>query len=510
MPDTPSLAKHHPYLLQGVLNFFMEQGKVALVASEDAATQTAFEAALEQQVQAQLGCEIIRLQARADEDTLATFNALLSQISVQQATQASTERQANYLLWVSENEHFTPERFALLKNIILQFSGLQLKLLVSVTSDRWSGRLFDIAGRKIAYWFIPSAESVRPAASGVADAPAAVFAPAAVAVSAANAAAVPGATAAPLAAASAAATESSAEQGHSTPHAEAAAPINAKGSTAASNTSANSGRSASPPGRNLNVWVPAVGLVVLVGAAAFWLQDRAPTAPPPKPDTPAQAPMPAEAASAPEPEASLPAQPSPDASAAAPADPAGTPLPQASAAAAQASASLSASANARTSAPSPASAVASDAKPAALPAAVKSTAATSAALPTPTPTPTPAPASPPQPAPAPPPQVTAINTLADCPKGADTDTLPTAKPVSYVKDTNYIFIKSKQSRKVCVAPAGGPYRLLNVPGTKGNSAYGNGPWRVFSPDLRQLELYFQGARVTLGSNVKDTVRVIAR
>jgi hypothetical protein len=486
VPDTPSLAKHHPYLLQGVLNFFMEQGKVALVASEDAATQAAFEAALEQQVQAQLGCEIIRLQAHADEDTLATFNALLSQISVKQATQASAERQANYLLWVSENEHFTPERFALLKNIILQFSGLQLKLLVSVTSDRWSGRLFDIAGRKIAYWFIPSAESVRPAASGVAAAPAAV------------------AAAAPISASGASATESAAAQGHTTQAStEPAGPVKATGTP-----SSSSSASSSPPGRNLNIWVPAVGLVVLVGAAAFWLQDRAPTAPLPKPDTPAQAPMPAEAASAPETEASLSAQPSPDASAATPADPAGAPLPQASAAAAQASASGSASANARTSAPSPASAVASDTKPAALPAAVKSPAATSAALPTPTPAP--APASPPQPAPAPPPQVTAINTLADCPKGADTDTLPTAKPVSYVKDTNYIFIKSKQSRKVCVAPAGGPYRLLNLQANKGNSAFGNGPWRVHSPDLRQIELYFQGARVTLGPNVQDTVRVIAR
>jgi hypothetical protein len=106
--------------------------------------------------------------------------------------------------------------------------------------------------------------------------------------------------------------------------------------------------------------------------------------------------------------------------------------------------------------------------------------------------------------------LTAINTLADCPKGADTDTLPTAKPVSYVKDPNYIFIKSKQSRKVCVAPADGAYRLLNVPGTKGNSAYGNSPWRVYSPDLRQIEIYFQGARVLLSANVKDTVTVIPR
>jgi hypothetical protein len=115
-----------------------------------------------------------------------------------------------------------------------------------------------------------------------------------------------------------------------------------------------------------------------------------------------------------------------------------------------------------------------------------------------------------KPDPAPEPQVTAINTLADCPKSAETNTLPTAKPVSYVKDTNYIFIKSRQNRKICVASAGGPYRILTLQANQGNSAYGNSPWRVYSPDLRQIEIYFQGARVLLSANVKDTVTVIPR
>jgi hypothetical protein len=61
-----------------------------------------------------------------------------------------------------------------------------------------------------------------------------------------------------------------------------------------------------------------------------------------------------------------------------------------------------------------------------------------------------------------------------------------------------------------VAPAGGPYRLLNLQANQGNSTFGNGPWRVYSPDLRQIELYFQGARVTLGANVTDSVLVIPR
>jgi len=474
VPDTPSLAKHHPYLLQGVLNFFMEQGKVALVASDDAATQAGFEAALEKQVQALLGCDIIRLQAHTDEDILKTFNNLLSQISLQQATQATAERQANYLLWVSENEHFTPERFHLLKNIILQFSGLQLKLLVSVTSDRWSGRLFDISGRKIAYWFIPSVGSLTPFSSVVSMPP--------------DAAAASVATAEPSA--ESAATESNLVRDKSKPSPTApVSPVNV------------SGGSSRPSGGNPNLWVPAVGLLVLVGAAAFWLQDRLPTAPTPTPAPPSQALAPddvlpqsqtltpADLASPPGPESSQPALPSPKTSAYPPADPAARPLAQASAMTASSPIKASESG-------------ASGTKLAANSSVAKTPDSANEALSTPE--------APSAPKPEPASQIIVINTLADCPISAEANNLPTAKPVSYIKDTNYIFVKSKKSRKICVAPTGGPFRLLNLQANKGNSAFGTGPWRVFSPDLRQIELYFQGARVTLGPNVTDSVLIIPR
>ncbi len=60
----PSFAHHQPYLLQGVLNFFMEQGKVALVASEDDATQAWFDGPTTSQLLA-LGLRKRTLHARA-------------------------------------------------------------------------------------------------------------------------------------------------------------------------------------------------------------------------------------------------------------------------------------------------------------------------------------------------------------------------------------------------------------------------------------------------------------
>jgi hypothetical protein len=102
----------------------------------------------------------------------------------------------------------------------------------------------------------------------------------------------------------------------------------------------------------------------------------------------------------------------------------------------------------------------------------------------------------------------AKETLVACPQSRSVGTLPTAKPVVFNKETNYIFIKTDQDRAICVAPNGGPYQLVNLRAIKGTRVYGNGPWRVYSPELQRFELYFQGARVTLGPNVIDHVQVI--
>lgn len=430
MSDTPLLAQHQIYLLHSILNFFMGQGKVAMVVFEGADTQERFEATLKQQVRAQLDCEIIQLQPCVDEDLLATFNFLLSQISMQQAIQVDSTHQANFLLWVSENEDLTPECFNRLKNIILQLSGLQLKLYVSVTSNRWSNRLFDITGQKIGYWFIPSHESLKPTETVVPD----TF-------------------------------EINSDQ--------IVSPL------------ANQMTLAPPfqPRRIFNLKVCATVLLVLLAIATYYVTHTAQKKTRLlKKDTSSIALQPGDTDWVLSSQINPLALTGPDVTA-----PAQEQLRAPLLAQAESGASAEITPNQTQSI-----AVVSSVQPIATPMEIK----------------TPAPKSDSAP------QFTDIKTLDDCPKGntahSGTSTMPTAKPVSFVKDTNYIHVKSKLSRKVCVAPAGGSYRILNLQANQGNSAFGKGPWRVYSPNLLQIELYFQGARVKLGPNIVDTVEVIAR
>lgn len=402
------------------MNFFMDHGKVALVAFENVATQEEFERTLAHQAPAYLGCEIIPLHAGENEDVLQTFNALLARISLQQATQATDVAHANYLLWVSENEHFTPELLQLLKKIILQLSGLQLKLYISVTSDRWNQHLFDIAGRKIAYWFIPA----------------------------------------------------------SSPAPELSAPPSAATLPATPGV----------PSRRRHLWVSSIGVLLLLAAASYGLRDKAEffgSAPSTSvntqdKDTRSEAQAEAKASDA---------QRAP-------------PLSEAASSSANISAAPAATTAATLEAwPASVRSAALVASSATAPSNAAPSAATSAA-------PSAAGVSVPVSAAPPATQALGINTQADCPTG--TENLPTARPTSYIKDTNYIYIKSPQSRKICVAAAGSAYKLVNLSANKGTTVYGNSPWRVYSPELRRVELYFQGARVVLAPSVTDHVQVVPR
>ena len=388
----------------------MEQGKIALVASEDTDTKAWFEQALEQQVGEKIDCELIRLDALTD--TLDALNVLLSGVSVQQATRPEGETRANFLLWVTESEDFTQERFQLLKKIILQFSGLDLKLLVSVTSDRWSSELFDIAGRKISYWFIPS--SVAAGGTGAAVA------------------------------------------GHADPKdqnhfaAEAPAPVpfaeGAERPDEAQKSPLVQARGASVAHQRRFKsagWV--LGVLILLVSIGGFLKFQTPSEPNKTSSTPRTSDAP---------------QPVMDGALQANKSPVATDGP-------------AVSEPAETQKAGPASVQA--------PGASGSKAASAES---------------------------ATETLVACPQSRSVGNLPTAKPVVFKKETNYIFIKSDQDRAICVAPSGGSYQLVNLRAIKGSRIYGNGPWRVYSPELHRFELYFQGARVTLGPNVIDQVQVI--
>lgn len=388
----------------------MEQGKIALVASEDADTKAWFEQALEQQVGEKIGCELIRLDQLTD--TLDALNVLLSGISVQQATQPESEMRANFLLWVTESEQFTQERFQLLKRIILQFSGLDLKLFVSVTSDRWSSQLFDIAGRKISYWFIPASVSAgltRAAVAGHVDPKDQSYSE----------------TQGSIQGAVAEASEVPVELEQS-PLVQAGLRSNAHQ------------RRFKSVGL---VW----GVMILLVSTMVFLKFKSAE----EPSIAASAPLASDAPRAAV-EGALQANQSPTAlNSPAASEPAETP---------------------RSVTPGEQQPSASGAKAASA--------------------------------------ESARETLVACPQSRSVGSLPTAKPIAFKKETNYIFIKPDQDRPICVAPNGGPYQLVNLRAIKGARIYGNGPWRVYSPELQRFELYFQGARVTLGPNVIDHVQVI--
>jgi len=420
--NNQTLTNHQTLLLQGVVNFFMEQGKIALVASEDEATKTWFEESLEHQIGEKLGCELIRLDALTD--TLDALNVLLSGISVQQAMQPASQTHANFLLWVTECDNFTPERFQVLKNIILQLSGLKLKLMVSVTSDRWTGQLFDIAGQKISYWFIPAS------------------------------------VAADLTSACVVTPVVQPEPVHSEAVAqspEAVANLSEITMDVEQPSHEQQGVYARAKQRLFKSWGLVVGLLVFVAAAAVYLNFK----------------------STAEPRSSSSPKPVVDSTRVA-----GQGALQAN--------------DGQMDQSRPDSSAPNVEKPVVVidPAGIQKLGSTNGQQ---------------QPG-ASTSKVTAVESTAEvllvCPQSMAVGILPIAKPVVFKKETNYIFIKTDQDRAICVAPSGGTFRLVNLQAIKGTRVYGNGPWRVYSPELQRLELYFQGARVMLGPNVKDHVQVI--
>lgn len=408
----------------------MDQGKVAVVAYENVATQEWFERMLEQQAPTYLGCEIIQMHAGKNEQVLHTLNTLLTSISLEQATNSRGMAHGNYLLWVTENEDFTPEIFQLLRKIVFQFSGLQIKLYVSVTSDQWRERLFDIAGRKVAYWFIPA----------------------------------------------------------NTPLPDLAAP----------ETAANLATKPTATVRRPNLWVPAVGVLVLLAAAAFWLRDSAEFSSPAKPLSANTQDKNSPLADDDKAEATNPSGTKPNN--------APTTKTEGSAGNDQRtppSAQASVDSTTKNTAPSDAKAIVAESTPS----SARNTALASLSASSPTTVLSPA-ASAAAPVSSEPPtsQTLTINTQADCPTSSEN--LPIAKPTRYIKDTNYIYIKSQQTLNICIASDGNAYRLVNLIKGKGTRIYGKSPWQVYSPDLNRVELYFQGARVMLAPSVTDHVQVV--
>jgi hypothetical protein len=113
----------------------------------------------------------------------------------------------------------------------------------------------------------------------------------------------------------------------------------------------------------------------------------------------------------------------------------------------------------------------------------------------PVPTPEPVPAVAPEPAPV------AVST--ECPP-ADASAL-NYKPDAPKKAGDLVYLQSKTAQTVCVVDASGKTQNKTLEPGVGVSVYGKPPFKVLTGGLNQVDLYFQGAKVRIGSTASKTI-----
>jgi len=121
------------------------------------------------------------------------------------------------------------------------------------------------------------------------------------------------------------------------------------------------------------------------------------------------------------------------------------------------------------------------------------------------------------PEPAPPPEPVADTKLATTPTS---ETAPSAaaaecppadvsalnyKPEAPKKAGDMVYLQAKTAQTVCVVDATGKTQNKTLEPGVGASVYGKPPFKVLTGGLNQVDMYFQGAKVRLGSTTSKTI-----
>lgn len=73
-----------------------------------------------------------------------------------------------------------------------------------------------------------------------------------------------------------------------------------------------------------------------------------------------------------------------------------------------------------------------------------------------------------------------------------------------------VYLVSNRPVVVCVTDASGTTERHEVTADPGRSFYGKAPWQLQSQGLRDLQIYFQGSRITLPRTAGDRVELVER
>ena len=108
-----------------------------------------------------------------------------------------------------------------------------------------------------------------------------------------------------------------------------------------------------------------------------------------------------------------------------------------------------------------------------------------------------------KPAPAATPEPTPATVSNECPP-ADASAL-NYKPEAPKKAGDMVYLQSKTAQTVCVVDATGKTQNKTLEPGVGASVYGKPPLKVLTGGLNQVDLYYQGAKVRVGSTAGKTI-----
>ena len=83
-----------------------------------------------------------------------------------------------------------------------------------------------------------------------------------------------------------------------------------------------------------------------------------------------------------------------------------------------------------------------------------------------------------------------------------TDALPQVAPFTAQKEGRYVYVVSPSNTEICVVDGNKQATVLQLKSGESRSVYGAPPWQVSSPQLSNLQIFFQGWRVAVPEAAK--------
>ena len=89
-----------------------------------------------------------------------------------------------------------------------------------------------------------------------------------------------------------------------------------------------------------------------------------------------------------------------------------------------------------------------------------------------------------------------------------TDAMPQLTPLIANKEGRYVYLVSSANTEVCVVDGNQQATTLQLKAGQDRSVYGVSPWQVSGPNIQKIQIYFQGARLSLPEGAIRSVKLV--